>query len=1116
MVVFRRYIDIENPRLDALSWTVWTTFFGGFAFLAYWSESWKRRFSVSNNVWLRTFSDDTSSKNFAGLMQTFEAGMNTPICQDPSQYDFWFDEAGVRKLADFTCATLCQRHELRRNCLSRHQVVQFPEYAQADFVTYVEDRTFETNGTSASVIRRLLPWAGNSMSLGLKYGLEVRQKSWINMWRRTKGIEQYTSDKDILTVILNADGKVVKHFKPNSHSLSFVLQDMLDWSQDSGRLDLDDPTHGSNVHNHKSGVFPTGPTPRLSGGNLHVRLQCYNFMPHTIHIDWNGEVVCTMEFQFESKLPHSSQLVAPIDGNGHSAERSQRAISVIIQIAGEFHVGSIVAIVFLIVQCLLLVPIPRALTWFITSRCLGKYSEIYRKAVVHDLDIVQECKGCAARTMCHNICYALLQESETTIRITGGLHKDIIAKVVSQTIAAKLKSDAPTAKEEFISREEESVRQEKKMTAEVLRRKEIVHKTKQELVEENEKIFNRKAVQAKGILDFCYQALVEKKHGGNTSLSEELHKIWRPRPIDDLDDPPDGVTMSQFVNACASEDLVSLRDLAMLFDGERPLGILENFFGNRQVRAYQEFAKNNLASDSESVTCYFSQNVGEHPTAAQIKAEALRQTPHSRMDRVLYRLKEIEEMLKSGAHDVKPPTVVQLPAILRLDKGIEKVFINVKFDKVRGAHLGLQLKELYDHETGTERACITGIDAEGLAQAWNDEQDDRDKLIEILDCIIAVNDVDGSFARIQEELSIDGIIEMKVEKTHKKVHKDTTLNTGDNDSDDPSPIEDRIADLERRRIDAQVGIESSRAEITKLSKVRDDAELLRNNLRTALTELQVLFSRKPYEISIISNIVIGKPFCQRCGTEDNNLNIPRCHHCGRKFENLPKNCDLVIPDPAEGTYDLLVNDVLVTGVHYDRIRKPSKDHLMQIQIGDRVIVRGAGSHQGMSLFGQNPDFADWTDGVVTAVSPIAVQPDGWQFSYFFEDVAPVATHEEAEVEKTSPRGITFYEKGEIVEYLKVDTEGHAGNWVMAKVESENEISSAGATTFILRTKEQPKATPELDESSIESQSRRQSSEPEPTTRYGEFESRYYSIIPLRLPSPGMPHRRPSKKASISS
>jgi len=220
-----------------------------------------------------------------------------------------------------------------------------------------------------------------------QYSYSVSQEelqSLNNLWM-AKGFRG--SSVDTPTVILDHKGARRMEHRPSHTPISFSVMELLDLAGHSDWLDEEQPKLGTN-HLERTGL-EKGPLGRLTGLEIDVKLNCYSSrrVPRHLHIDdWHGSV-CSAQIQsappswvFKDNFWHR--------GDAYYYTRLH-GIKVNVKTQGEIFVFDFPTIFEYLVECIVLIEIPKRLCGVLASYCLGKLSKVYAGVLVERFDLSQ-------------------------------------------------------------------------------------------------------------------------------------------------------------------------------------------------------------------------------------------------------------------------------------------------------------------------------------------------------------------------------------------------------------------------------------------------------------------------------------------------------------------------------------------------------------------------------------------------------------------------------------------------------------------------------------------------------------------------------------------------------
>jgi hypothetical protein len=808
MVHFTRVVEIENPRLNRLFCVTWTLYI-----LIFWSlilifNLYQETRKVGTEMWFRTYVNQVVSTQYEDLKKDLDKGNSTlRICTHPEEFHFWYQSESPNRsvvqspFQDFRCMPLCEKDRLVPGCMSGHQLVEFPSSSTVHINSFIVDRTEASN--SIQQLGYILPWNEDFMGFSFDYGVVLKDESF---WGELRTWTDHRSDKDILTVVLDENQKVVKKVEPKA-SIGFTLQEIFRWAKKPhGTFGMDDGNSFKET-NFKPGGSP-GPVPRLIGVNIKVKFLCVNWSPQLLQTAWKDGPVCFIQFAMEKPPLMGVQRVAIIDGDGSSLARRQRGVHILLEPGGSFRHIYVLLIFERFIEFMVMAAIPHIVLFQITIHCLGKLSTLYKAAIVQRYDMFEVCKGSAARLMFYTLCYLQMQtpttQAEEQQGMEWGIQKAVVAQRLFQAIRAR-EDERTTRRTNSMLRFNAKERIEEALKSSTLKiasalapdeeeknsKKDIRHSSMSSLpatfdsqfleelnakaaaeakidVQADENVLDEKRMEYLALLCYSYHELVTKPKAP-LSIGQKIMRFGEGVTHDEFEDPPEGVRIQEFINACSCDEHVAFNDFVNLFDAERPVGILERFFSAKLVDAYINNAKKHIDDEDESVRCFFKS------TADDPDMQRLCKVPRTRMDHVLHRM-QVCKWKSDNGFPVKSNVIMFDPNAQRKNSkraGSERHTLEFSLDRSKGGELGflVESRKLLHEQEETSNLETTGLDivvhehvTDGLLQKWNKENTDR--MVRTGDALIRVNGytVDrNEFGHMRTELSRRTFLNLAVE-----------------------------------------------------------------------------------------------------------------------------------------------------------------------------------------------------------------------------------------------------------------------------------------------------------------------------------------------------------------
>jgi len=322
--------------------------------------------------------------------------------------------------------------------------------------------------------------------------------------------------------------------KPNRWH-SFSLREVMALAGSANYLDTVPPE--SDPNEKDGAAYQHGPVGRICGGEITAHLQCTNKL-WRIARELNLEgPVCYLEFEFTQKGWTWLEDLVPV-GIGSVRYRKSHGIRLRFQPAGQFHYVNLKAIILYFTSGLILLSLPMKFTLFILRHgdCLfGLLGRMYKRVIFEKFDLRDAIAGMAIRLVAGSVSFVELEDEA---------HKDgmqcsgIIPKV---RITEQL--------------------------SEVLRRRGA----------------ELDADQANELINFCHAQAV--RAGDRDERDRKTgHRQWRDFQTEILGrgrstvSQGEGLDIDNFSLVHSNVDQVSFPDVVRLFNRDRRLGWLENFF----------------------------------------------------------------------------------------------------------------------------------------------------------------------------------------------------------------------------------------------------------------------------------------------------------------------------------------------------------------------------------------------------------------------------------------------------------------------------------------------------------------------------------------------------------
>jgi len=371
---------------------------------------------ISNDIDVSTYVITPSDGDFAAQQAKSAAD---PVCTHPEKYDYWWDDGYkyetrrclwvcIGSPADYADDCAPETHLFIREAqdqlllVTRREVVQWePNVGEV----------FRNSGFLASV---------DAMGIGIAYTYEAKVPifQWPYVVAGGFGLKEGSSRTNMLSVLINSEGKMYDTVD-SSGSLVLSLLKLFELAGKPNFLDSPDETKTVNQLKGAHFDYPSG---RVSGGVLTVGIDCRDRPANVEGFDklnmeelsaiWNAGsygAVCLLTFDVGyDKWAYSEKALER--ANGAISFITESGIRVKFHKTGKFTYIDVNMMFLNITSAIVVLEMVKQLMLFVTVRCLGLLSTIYKTALFETFDIGDEVAGVATRLMAGSVSFNQLSK----------------------------------------------------------------------------------------------------------------------------------------------------------------------------------------------------------------------------------------------------------------------------------------------------------------------------------------------------------------------------------------------------------------------------------------------------------------------------------------------------------------------------------------------------------------------------------------------------------------------------------------------------------------------------------------------------------------------------------
>jgi len=270
---FPKCVEITNPRLNAVYYCGLCCLTASIAIKfymldeAYSSVSLDKQMRVA--MWTKGVGDLESAEAL------FIEKLNSPLCQTPEMFDFWWDREGMFKYENYTCKPVCYPGKIDRDCISSQGAALIEGQESIFMPTQVKESSLIPNATGKMEdVQFYFNPSVEAYGVQFIYSYKMPDEAdgYLSNFIITDNVKDASSAKNILTVLLDSNGNVIKSLEP-SGSVSLTVPQLLSMS---GDLQLDN-TISDSWPNMKPNATMGTPSIRITGAELIIDVTCRNY-----------------------------------------------------------------------------------------------------------------------------------------------------------------------------------------------------------------------------------------------------------------------------------------------------------------------------------------------------------------------------------------------------------------------------------------------------------------------------------------------------------------------------------------------------------------------------------------------------------------------------------------------------------------------------------------------------------------------------------------------------------------------------------------------------------------------------------------------------------------------
>jgi len=448
-VYFPKYVSIQNGRLFFTYWTLVAMVVIAIALYFIMNN----RYQILKDPKSKFSLCDIGCRMNASVFDQAIAADSGLCAGQTKEIDYWRDNhtryhptecvkrcGSGTQFTDFTCIDAADLVQIEE------QVVFIPTYYKETMITKrpavggceqapVYDRYAKIRGDRCVREREFLVPGVPSASVSLFHEFMVAPE--ITAWTfflKDKTAHSLSTEsqglgsKGLLSVLIDFDGNQLMEWAPGELITLSVKTLLMAANYDeigqAEALDLDKtyrrPGEGIPKNQDPNGVSgledERDATVRLTGATLTVDLHytdsdyCHHYeLDKNVKVDHSGPICCL--FVHAERMWTKSDRAAPIGIHGSVQYRQQHGIRVKFRPLGSIKFWDMTLLLNNMTVAFVWLQIPLMVLYFFSIFCLGHLSKVYSRVIHQDVNLVEQCKGLAARLVSHSAAFHALQDT---------------------------------------------------------------------------------------------------------------------------------------------------------------------------------------------------------------------------------------------------------------------------------------------------------------------------------------------------------------------------------------------------------------------------------------------------------------------------------------------------------------------------------------------------------------------------------------------------------------------------------------------------------------------------------------------------------------------------------
>lgn len=590
--------------------------------------------------------------SFDRLSEVWSEKEGGAVCSSPRDFDFsWggFVFAGHECLAP--CGVAGGRAWPR--CVHEMETHRREAEDQVFFVTQFEERRATADGGFTSSFAFVPLEEAHTMSLS--YGYSVPYPWWPSSFSAsqlqgkmpTREVLSARSDGsrggngDILTILLGSHGEVRRWIEPQP-TLDISLPELLEMAGASGAID---------TQNSEGGLG------RITGLNIDIHIECFQSQAESLpgREDWIGPTCYARAERNPTKPWAAWDNIEALGSDGTVRQRLHHGVRVRVIMEGHVDVFDANSLFLQLTASLVFLSLPRQFMYFFINYAVGHLSTIYRGVLIEPFDVQMECARLTARLMSNSVTFAELED----VKPEAGKDVGCISRArVDEQLREVLRYRGSTLDDAEIAG--------------------VVHFC-HEAVMHGETLCRRvkPLSQLRGaILERVHTQKISDLSGGNIDLAAEpdtRHDDKAPARND-----PGVITIDGFSMCCAASSQLEFESFVRLFDKDRGVTILEQFFLPPKLRPRTLLLEGQECSFVPRGSLFnlhrrhraemdMLQRLRAKPNRHNIRSSTSSERPNSRgqtrQDRLTVADGNVPEILHTSPVDTPTTPIVDIPAM---------------------------------------------------------------------------------------------------------------------------------------------------------------------------------------------------------------------------------------------------------------------------------------------------------------------------------------------------------------------------------------------------------------------------------------------------------------------